>query len=62
MRQGLVHEAGDLETLTEHLRLLDADRDLLQRLRANAAASRPTLSWEYSAGEIAGLYRELVAR
>jgi glycosyltransferase involved in cell wall biosynthesis len=62
MRQGLVHEAGDLETLTEHLRLLDADRDLLQRLRANAVASRPTLSWAYSAGEIAGLYRELVAR
>jgi glycosyltransferase involved in cell wall biosynthesis len=62
MGQGLVHEAGDLETLTEHLRLLDADRDLLQRLRADAVASRPTLSWEYSAGEIAGLYRELVAR
>ncbi|HXV33339.1 MAG TPA: glycosyltransferase family 4 protein [Gaiellaceae bacterium] len=62
MHQGLVHEAGDLSTLTDHLRLLDADRDLLQRLRANAVASRPTLTWEYSAGEIAGLYRDLVAR
>jgi len=62
MRQGLVHEAGDLSTLTEHLRLLDGDRNLLQTLRGNAVASRPTLTWAHSAGEIAGLYRDLVAR
>ena len=62
MQQGLVHEAGDLPTLVEHLRLLDGDRQLLSRLRANAVASRPNLTWEYSAREIAGLYREVTAR
>ena len=62
LQQGLVHEAGDLATLTEHLRLLDGDPELLERLRANAVASRPTLTWAHSAREIEGLYRELVAR
>jgi len=62
MEQGLVHEAGDLSTLVEHLRLVDGDRELLTRLRSNAVASRPNLTWEYSAREIAGLYREVTAR
>jgi glycosyltransferase involved in cell wall biosynthesis len=62
MAEGLVHEAGDQATLTEHLRLLDGDPDLLQTLRANAVAARPRLTWAYSAEEIAGLYRELLAR
>jgi glycosyltransferase involved in cell wall biosynthesis len=62
LEQGLVHEAGDLTTLTEHLRLLDGDPELLERLRANAVASRPTLTWAHSARGIEGLYRELVAR
>jgi glycosyltransferase involved in cell wall biosynthesis len=62
MRQGLVHEAGDLDTLTDHLRLLDRDRKLLLELRANAVESRPLLTWEHSAREIADLYRQLAAR
>jgi D-inositol-3-phosphate glycosyltransferase len=62
MESGLVHEAGDLPTLVEHLRLVDGDRELLTRLRRNAVASRPNLTWEYSAREIAGLYREVTAR
>ena len=33
------------------------DRELLTKLRRNAVASRPNLTWEYSAREIAGLYR-----
>jgi glycosyltransferase involved in cell wall biosynthesis len=61
MEQGLVHEAGDVSTLVEHLRLVDADRELLTRLRRNAVASRPNLTWEYSAREIASLYREVIA-
>jgi glycosyltransferase involved in cell wall biosynthesis len=62
MESGLVHDAGDLSTLVEHLRLVDGDRELLTRLRRNAVASRPDLTWEYSAREIAGLYREVTGR
>jgi glycosyltransferase involved in cell wall biosynthesis len=62
MESGLVHEAGDLATLVEHLRLVDGDRELLTKLRRNAVASRPNLTWEYSAREIAGLYREVSGR
>jgi glycosyltransferase involved in cell wall biosynthesis len=62
LESGLVHEAGDLPTLVEHLRLVDGDRELLTKLRRNAVASRPNLTWEYSAREIAGLYREVIAR
>ncbi len=44
MRHGLVHSAGDLETLTEHLRWLNADRDQLARFRAATLAARGELT------------------
>ena len=59
---GLVHPAGDLETLTEHLRLLDRDPGLLARLRAETLARRDELTWEQGARDLERHYRELLAR
>jgi glycosyltransferase involved in cell wall biosynthesis len=62
MREGLVHEAGDVAALTEHLRLLDRDAELLARLRSATLARRDSLTWEQCARDLERLYRDLLAR
>jgi glycosyltransferase involved in cell wall biosynthesis len=62
MREGVVHPAGDLATLTEHLRLLHSSPDLLARLRAASLRGVPALSWTAAARHLVGLYEGLVAQ
>jgi glycosyltransferase involved in cell wall biosynthesis len=50
MEEGLVHAPGDVAALTEHLRLVDRDRELLLRLREHALANARRLTWA-AAGE-----------
>ena len=54
---GLVHRAGDVATLAEHLRALDRDRDLLARLRAGALGHVEELTWSAAARELVDCYR-----
>jgi glycosyltransferase involved in cell wall biosynthesis len=56
MREGLVHPAGDLETLTAHLRRLNEDRAFLSELRRAAIAARDQLTWQRAAEELASIY------
>jgi glycosyltransferase involved in cell wall biosynthesis len=58
----LVHEAGDVAALTEHLGLLDRDPELLTRLRMRTLARRDELTWEQGARDLENLYRELLSR
>ena len=60
MRGGLVHAAGDLETLTTHLRLVDRDRGFLERLRAHTLESRGELTWEQGVHDLERIYAGLV--
>jgi len=62
MADALVHEAGDLPALTDHLGLLDRDPELLARLRAGTLARRDRLTWEQGARDLESLYRRLLAR
>ena len=62
MADALVHEAGDVPALTDHLGLLDRDPELLARLRAGTLARRDRLTWEQGARDLEGLYRRLLAR
>jgi glycosyltransferase involved in cell wall biosynthesis len=55
---GLVHAPGDVATLTEHLRRLHGDRELLQRLRRAGLARTCDLSWEAAGEELVGIYAE----
>lgn len=59
-RHALIHAAGDVETLTEHLRALDEDRDLLARLRAATLAHAGRLTWAAAAEELEAIYRRLL--
>jgi hypothetical protein len=49
-------------TLTEHIRLLDQDRDLLRKLRSQALANSTRLTWSGAAERLADAYLEGVAR
>jgi D-inositol-3-phosphate glycosyltransferase len=55
--EALVHRAGDVHTLTEHLRRVDADRDMLARLRATTLARRNQLTWSAAAARLDEIYR-----
>jgi glycosyltransferase involved in cell wall biosynthesis len=58
---GLVHEPGDLTTLTSHLQLLHDDPASLDRLRNAVLARSEDLSWRAAAEELVGIYRAAVA-
>ncbi|MFD4422583.1 glycosyltransferase family 4 protein [Agromyces sp. NPDC058484] len=53
---GLLHEAGDVATLTSQLDRLDADPTALDRLRAAAMAHAPELSWAAAAQSLLSAY------
>ena len=54
--QGLVHPARDVDTLTEHLRTVACDPELLARLQAGAAAHRDALTWSAAAKVLVDVY------
>ena len=57
MVDSLVHPAGDLDCLCDHLRHLTQDRDLLPRLRAKSLEGVDRLSWSYAGKQLADLYQ-----
>lgn len=60
--QGLVHPAGDVERLTEHLRAVREDPALLDRLSDGALAHAAELTWSAAAEVLAGCYRQALER
>jgi glycosyltransferase involved in cell wall biosynthesis len=61
-RQGLVHEAGDVSTLTAQLRTLAQDRELLARLRSETVAGLGRLTWSHAARELVAVYARTIER
>ena len=53
---GLIHEAGDVLTLTSHLRSVRRDHELLRSLREATLATRESLSWDAAAAELIDIY------
>jgi glycosyltransferase involved in cell wall biosynthesis len=62
LEDGLVHEAGDVAALVDHLALLADDPDLLAGMRARTLTRREELTWTQGARDLELLYRELLAR
>ena len=60
--EALVHEPGDVAALTEHLRMLDRDRELLDRMRESARANAQGLTWSAAGERLAEAYAEGLAR
>lgn len=61
MQNGLVHVAGDVAGLQEHLSLLHRDRGLLARLRGASLAGVSALTWDAAAEGLVRTYRRTPA-
>jgi len=57
-KHGLVHKAGDVDTLTKHIDLLATQRQLISTLRANSLVDIKNLTWQNSAALLADIYRQ----
>jgi glycosyltransferase involved in cell wall biosynthesis len=57
---GLVHPAGNVAVLSEHLSLLDRDRTMLQGLRAESLRTVSSITWTASGARLVQVYREAV--
>jgi glycosyltransferase involved in cell wall biosynthesis len=59
MKDGLVHPLRNVEELTAHIRLLDSDRALWERLRTASVAGLDQLTWDEAGRRLAEVYRSV---
>lgn len=57
MVNGFVHCVGDIRALTEQLDMLDHDRDMLERMRAECLRMVPDITWTAAGRMLADAYR-----
>jgi glycosyltransferase involved in cell wall biosynthesis len=62
MENALVHTAGDVKTLAEHLSKLDSDRALLRQLREASLRTAGELTWRAAGVKMHEEYRSILAR
>jgi len=60
LENGLIHQTGDVRTLTSHLDLLNQDRPLLARLRKQSVDEIESLSWSAAGTHLKDVYLEAV--
>jgi glycosyltransferase involved in cell wall biosynthesis len=58
---GLVHRAGDVDALTEHITLLYRDRPLLEKFRAACLKKAHEITWTAAGIKLLDVYREVIA-
>jgi glycosyltransferase involved in cell wall biosynthesis len=58
MENSLIHSVGDVPTLTEQIRMLDQDRNLLHKLRSGALASAPGCTWDQAGVQLLEAYQK----
>jgi glycosyltransferase involved in cell wall biosynthesis len=56
MENALIHEVGDVETLSAHMSLVHEDRGQLDRLRAGAFATAMDFTWEQAGASLFTAY------
>lgn len=61
MKTGLMHHVGDVETLTQHITMLNEDRALLERLRTAGLEAAPGVTWTSAGRVLLEAYRETIA-
>lgn len=57
---GLVHQTGNVEQLTEHLTLLDNNRKKLAQFRAKSIEMAHSLTWEYAGARLYAAYKSAI--
>jgi glycosyltransferase involved in cell wall biosynthesis len=61
MKNGLVHQVGDVQALTEHITMLHEDRALLERLRAASISTLHEITWTAAGVRLLQVYRDVIA-
>jgi glycosyltransferase involved in cell wall biosynthesis len=61
MATGLVHRVGDVTALTQHITMLNGDRDLLKSLRTASLRSAQEITWTAAGRKLLQAYSETVA-
>ncbi|MGO9324630.1 MAG: glycosyltransferase family 4 protein [Terracidiphilus sp.] len=61
MENALVHRVGDVDQLTEHLTLLDVNRDLLEKLRGASLNTADEITWKAAGRKLLSAYKETIA-
>ena len=61
MKTGLMHRVGDVDSLTQHITMLDEDRALLERLRAGSLDAARAATWTAAGRVLLDVYRDTVA-
>jgi glycosyltransferase involved in cell wall biosynthesis len=61
MVNSLVHKAGDVSALAEHITMLHRDRVLLQNLRTESLKDIREISWTAAGARLFHVYRETIA-
>ena len=62
LENGMVHHVGDVSALAEQITMLQEDRALLARLRANCLITAPDITWTAAGTRLLQVYREVVAQ
>lgn len=61
MVDALVHQAGDVQALAQHITMLHEDRPLLERFRASSLRTVPGITWAAAGLKLLDVYRETLA-
>ena len=61
LNNALIHQAGDIMTLTQHISLLEENRELLGRLRASSLSTIHEITWQAAGAKLLSVYREVLA-
>jgi len=56
----LIHQAGDVRSLTRHLTALDQDRNYLNKLREESIASIDEITWSMAGSRMLDAYRRMI--
>ena len=62
MQDALVHKVGDVEQLASQLNLLDQNRAMLEKLRAESLRTRHEITWSAAGQRLLAVYRDAIAR
>jgi glycosyltransferase involved in cell wall biosynthesis len=60
-KNALVHRAGNVDQLTEHLVLVDTDRGLLAKLREASLRTADEITWKAAGRRLLAAYQETIA-
>jgi glycosyltransferase involved in cell wall biosynthesis len=60
MENGLIHKAGDVDTLAAHITMLYRDRHLLNRLRKSSLETTGEITWTAAGKRLLQIYRDAI--